>query len=300
MLAGISVFCFAASYAVALLLEATRPFFRSGLRGILMLGFTGAGLLAHTLFLGYRAFTAESAPLSSPFDWYLLAAWTLVCVYLISIYSYPKVPLGLFILPLVLGLIGMAEYSSRQPFAQHPAAQVWGPVHGVFLLLGYVAVIVGFVAGLMYLLQSRRLKRKVLPSNGLKLPSLERLERINSRAIVLSALFVGLGFVSGIVLNAVSRGRGLDSVPWTDPVIWRLGSMLLWLCAAALFSSFYKPAQRGRKVAYLTVASFCFLAVSVLLFRALLDSEHDQKVDRAVSQQTDIVQDRFRSVEVRR
>ncbi len=276
MLSGISVFCFAASYTVALLLEATRLFFRSGVRGALMLGFAGAGLIAHTLFLIYRAITSTGAPLSSEFDWYLLGAWALVAAYLYSIFYQPRVQLGLFLLPLILALIGMAQFSTREPFAQHPAAQVWGAVHGIFLLIGYVAVIGGFVAGLMYLMQAHRLKRKTLPSAGLRLPSLEWLETVNSRAIVISAVAVAAGFISGILLNVINRRHNVDYVPWSDPVVWRSGGMLAWLIAAALFSSFYRPAQRGRKVAYLTVASFVFLAVTVAI-RLWVPSEHKAK-----------------------
>ncbi len=45
MLSGISITCFAGSHAVVLLLELTRPPFRSGLRGAIMLGFACAGLV---------------------------------------------------------------------------------------------------------------------------------------------------------------------------------------------------------------------------------------------------------------
>src|SRR5882762_8167631 len=101
---GITIFCFAASYSVALLLEASRLVFRSGVRGALLLGFGGAGLLAHTLFLGHRALRAGAAPLSSEYDWYLVAAWVLAVVYLYLTLQHPRTAVGLFTLPLVLGL----------------------------------------------------------------------------------------------------------------------------------------------------------------------------------------------------
>ena len=43
---------------------------------------------------------------------------------------------------------------------------------------------------------------------------------------------------------------------------------MLWLLAATTFEWLYKPAQQGRKVAYLTVASFVFLAVVMALVLA--------------------------------
>ncbi len=75
-----------------------------------MLGFAAAGLVAHTAFLYYRAVNAAGAPLSSERDWFLVAAWVLVVVYLYLAVLHPKVPFGLFLLPLALGLIGAATF----------------------------------------------------------------------------------------------------------------------------------------------------------------------------------------------
>lgn len=91
-----------------------------------MIAFAAAGLFAHTLFLAWRAANEHAVPLSSAFDWYLLAAWLLAGGYLWLTIANPKTPVGLFMLPLVLGLIGAAHLSSREPFPQSPATQVWG------------------------------------------------------------------------------------------------------------------------------------------------------------------------------
>jgi ABC-type uncharacterized transport system permease subunit len=230
-------------------------------------------LLAHTLYLGRRAVIVDGAPLSSAFDWYLLAAWAMMVVYLFLIWYHPRTSIGLFLLPLVLGLIGLAKFADRTPFPTSSAGQVWGAIHGVFLLLGLVAVALGFVAGVMYLIQSYRLKHKMPSASGVRLPSLEWLERVSSRAILVSVLMVGIGFASGIVLNMILQQRKLDEVPWSDPVIWRTALMFGWLLVAAVFSAIYRPARSGRKVAYLTVANFVFLAVS-LGIGVLLPSEH--------------------------
>ena len=135
-LSGISVFCFAASYTVALALELTRMFFRSGVRGALMLGFAGAGLLAHTLFLGYRAATASGAPLSSAFDWDLLGAWALVVIYLYLTWYHPKTSIGLFLLPLVLALLGLSQFADQEPFPQSSPARCGGRCTGFFCSWG--------------------------------------------------------------------------------------------------------------------------------------------------------------------
>ena len=230
----------------------------------LLIFFAAAGLLAHTLFLGYRAATATTTPLSSPFDWFLVAAWVLAATYLYLTFYHPRTAVGLFILPLVLALVGVAQFfASHEPFAETRASQIWGAIHGVFILLGTVAVMVGFVAGLMYLLQSYRLKHKQLPPQGFRLPNLEWLDHVNSRAIVISALMLAAGFLSGTVLNLVNHRLQVDELPWSDPVIWTSCLLLVWLATAAIFGVLYKPARQGRKVAYLTVASFMFLVLAL-------------------------------------
>ena len=125
MLSGISITCFAASYATALALEVARLFLRSGAPA-LSLGFAGAGVFAHTVFLGYQATSAAGLPLSSRQDWYLIAAWVLALAYLYLAVYHPRNAFGVFVLPLVLGLVGVgALVADARPFAREPASQVW-------------------------------------------------------------------------------------------------------------------------------------------------------------------------------
>ncbi len=267
-LSGISVVCFAASYGVALALEISRLFFRLPVRLVVMLGFGAAGLFAHTVYLTLRAQGSLSAgnPLSSWHDWYLLAAWILAAVYLGLAASRPQTTVGLFMLPLVLVLIGVAWlFPGDVSFPRERASVIWGMIHGVMLLLGTVAVSFGFVAGLMYLVQSWRLKHKVPPQAGFKLPSLEWLQTVNKQSLAYSSVFIAAGLLAGIVLNATKSAGPGAHVPWTDSVVISSTVLLVWLLAATIFEWRYKPAQQGRKVAYLTVASFVFLAMVMAL-----------------------------------
>lgn len=264
-LSGISIVCFAASYAVALACEASRLLFRSGVRGAVMVGFAGAGLVAHTLFLGWRAANEAALPLSSPFDWYLLAAWLLAAFHLYFTVTNPRTPVGLFMLPVVLLLVGAAQLSSRDPFPQNPATQVWGAIHGSLNLLASVSVAIGAIAGLMWLIQAARLAQKRAPLQGFRMPSLERLAQVTGRTLAISAWTAAAGFVSGIVLNAVNRQRGLlDTVPWTDPVVLRMGALVAWLIGAdALAQLARRRADGPRTTAWLSLASLAVLAASI-------------------------------------
>jgi ABC-type transport system involved in cytochrome c biogenesis permease subunit len=273
----ITFLCFTASYLVAFALELLRGGLRNrlreGVREILLVGFAGAGLIAQTLFLWQRAATATGAPLSSAMDWFLLAAWTLAVIYLYFALFHSRSTVGIFLLPIVLALIGAARLADPQPFPVTPATQVWGMIHGIFLLLGAVSVSVGFASGVMYLLHAYRLKHKLPPSRVFRLPALERLERVNFHSLLVSTFLIAVGFVSGVILNMVAQQKQLGRVPWSDPVVVRTGLLLGWLVVASLFSLVYRPARQGRKSAYLTITSFA-LVVLFLAARLLMPSEH--------------------------
>ena len=260
-LSGISIVCFVARYAVALGCEASRLVFRSGVRGMVMVGFAAAGLVAHTLFLGWRAVSESTVPLSSPFDWYLLAAWLLAAGYLWLALTNPRTPVGLFLLPVVLALVGAAVLASREPFLQSPAAQVWARIHGSFNLAFSVSVALGAVAGMMWLIQAGRLTRKQPPLKGFRMPSLERLALVTHRTLGVAAWTAVAGFVSGIVLNAVKLP---ESVPWTDPVVMRMGMVVAWLVVADGVTLATRRRPGGDRIAaWLSVASLMVLAGSI-------------------------------------
>jgi hypothetical protein len=264
-LSGISIVCFAASYAVALACEASRLAFRSGVRGAALVAFAAAGLFAHTLFLFWRAVDGGAAPLSSPFDWYLLAAWLLAAGYLWLTIANPRTPVGLFLLPIVLGLVGAATLASREPFLHDAASLFWGRIHGGLHLIWSVSVVLGAIAGLMWLIQAGRLTRKEAPVRGFRMPSLERLASITARTPMVAAWAAAAGFASGIVLNAVNRGRGLiETVPWTDPVVLRMAAVVAWLVIAARIAAAARSRpDGGRTTARLALVSLAVLAASI-------------------------------------
>src|SRR5262249_20910186 len=132
----VTVVCFAASYAAALLLDVLnqiRP--RAALR-LLAVAFGAAGLLAHTIYLA-----VQRPPLAWQFGWMLFLAWILAIVYVYRAVHYPRLAWGIFMLPLVLGLVGLAVVFGRPPEGTEsvPTAlspqddRFWGVLHAGFL-----------------------------------------------------------------------------------------------------------------------------------------------------------------------
>jgi ABC-type uncharacterized transport system permease subunit len=145
-------------------------------------------------------------------------------------------------------------------------------------MLGTIAVLVGFFAGLMYLIQSYRLKQKRPVSAGFRLPSLEWLERTNSRSLGAATVFVLGGFLTGVLTQLAQDDS--HRLSWTNPVVLSLTLMTAWLLVAEVFRMIYPAARQGRKVAFLTLAAFGFL---LLVFASVMwgDSFHQEKATRA-------------------
>ncbi len=277
---GINLLYFTACYAIALVLEVPGSWSRFRFRRGACLLVASVGVIVHTYYLGQRVVEMPTVPLASHHDWSLLAAWLLAVIYVGGLFYYPRSSLGVFLLPAVLALIGVSLFAAKEPLASFEAPRVWGLVHGVLLLLGTVAVLLGFLSGLMYLLQSSRLKHKTTSSSdGLRLPSLEWLERVNSRSLGAAALLVGGGFLTG-TLNRLAQQGERGSLPWNDPVVLSLTSMLAWLVIAEVFRLVYPAARQGRKVAYLTIAAFVFLLL-VLATVTWSDTLHMSGVETA-------------------
>jgi ABC-type transport system involved in cytochrome c biogenesis permease subunit len=344
----VTLVCFAASYAVAFGLEVWRHFRPREIVRLLAVAFGAAGLLAHTIYLA-----VQRPPLLWQSGLMLFLAWVLAVFYLYGSLHHRRLAWGVFVLPLVLGLCGLAAFLGRPadlPLADrarvvlqnHCAAchapggparggfdflfdrdqlvahglldpgrpddsrlyqlaqkampphgggtppdaddlaalrrwindgapalsaeprlalsydRSWGFLHGILILLAAVGVCVGFLASLMYLFQARRLRAKVPPRKGLRLLSLEHLERMNRRAIDWSFPLLTAGVAIGAVLMAQHPPSA-----WTDPRVLATG--VLWLAFLAMILLRYGWHLRGRQVAVLTIAAFALLICCLVL-----------------------------------
>jgi ABC-type transport system involved in cytochrome c biogenesis permease subunit len=257
----ITLFCFGASYAVALGLEIIQLVRPHALQRLLATVFGAAGLLAHTLYL-----LVHQPRLLSQFGSLLFLAWILAVFYLYGSLHHRRVAWGVFVLPLPLALISLAAFSvpllsdsaGRFSFLTLESGTFWQAVHVALFILGSVGVCVAFLASVMYLLQAQRLKAKALPGQGLKLLSLERLEKMNRRAINLAFPLLTMGLLIGLV-QLLQGAERLQS--WTDTRV--LSTLLLWFVFAIVLYLRYGFHLRGRTVALLTILAFCLLLVTL-------------------------------------
>jgi ABC-type uncharacterized transport system permease subunit len=271
----LSVLCFAGTYGLALLAELARFVVRSTIRWYLAAGLMALGWLVQTAFLANLALKNPLTLVTTAFESVMVLSWIVALIGLYLMVRSPKpVAVGMFVLPLVLGLITAGWFAPRQSDWSEWGGTVtfWGTVHGIFLLAGAVFTCVAFFAGLMYLVQMRRLKGKHPSPFGLALPSLEQTERINRGAITIAFPLLTFGLLIGIILSLAVGGEG-TSVPtahtlrWTDPKV--LSALSMWLVFAVLLHARFTPAMRGKGVMVLTIVAFSFLVFTWVGIEAL-------------------------------
>jgi ABC-type transport system involved in cytochrome c biogenesis permease subunit len=265
-LARITENCFAASYALALALELWHQVRPRPVQRLLAHVAAGAGLVAHTAFLALNPGVAMS-----PFGSLVVLAWILAIFYLYGSLHHPRVGWGLFVLPVVTGLALLAKFAPREDtrragpgWEAFDAEKLWPAVHGWLLVLAAVGVCVGFVASVMYLVQVWRLRAKLPPGRGLKVLSLERLEAMNRRAILLAFPLL----TAGLLLGGVLLMQNQESAAWESVKI--LSTVALWLVFAILLYQRYAAHAGGRQLALLTIVAFALTLFSLVSAHAFV------------------------------
>ena len=292
ILGNITISCFFTSYLVVLLLELLRLIGRIPGRGLMVIVMMVIGLFTHVCYLILRASegaAAGVAPIAADgnaggdiglwatwTDWSLLLALGLAICFFVYYLRRPDTVVSFFFLPAVMAMIAVALMVRDQPpFSRSEATQVWRSIHAFAMMVGSIAVLIGFLAGIMYLIQSRRLKNHRAGS-GLRLPTLETLGRVNRRSLIFSTVAVGIGVIAGVVMNLNRWGQ----IGWTDGGVLLSSLLLGWLISATLLEHLYAPAKQGRKAVYLTLASLGFL---ILAMWGVLSTPHGQNPKSASS-----------------
>ena len=222
-----------------------------------------AGVIAQTIYL-----VVQRPTIAAQYGWMLMLAWILGIFYLYGSLHHRKLAWGIFVLPLVLGLVLIAKLFS--PTVTQPQAPGWfsfqnprflSVAHVTLVLLAAVGICVAFLSSVMYLVQSYRLKAKSLPDKKRwKLPSLERLESMSRHAIGLAFPMLTVGIFLGMLLMFRSKEEIHD---WTDPRV--LSTVALWIVLAIVMYLRYARHLGGRRVAFFTIAAFFMLLITFVL-----------------------------------
>jgi ABC-type uncharacterized transport system permease subunit len=182
----------------------------------------------------------------------LLAFLSMTLFMLVYVIYHTTSP-GVVVFPVVFFLTFVAAVD-QQPvlltsFVPHNG---WLIAHIILIFTSYAALLLSFGASLLYLVQERRLKSKKPASLTSYLPSLEVIDQIGYRSLLLGFPFMTLGLLTGSVLAVLQFGH----VNFFDPKFSL--SILTWVVYMLMVFTRWNSGWRGRRAAFL--ATFAFVA----------------------------------------
>jgi ABC-type uncharacterized transport system permease subunit len=185
-----------------------------------------------------------------------LLAFLIMTSFMMTYLIYKTTSLGIIVFPLVF-LLTFVAATSQQPFTlDSPVVHKgWLFTHIALIFIGYAALVLSFVASLLYLIQERSLKSKKASGILARLPALEVIDEIGYRSLLLGFPFMTLGLIAGTVVAQATYGR----VDFLDPKIFL--SILMWVVYMIMLYTRWSAGWRGRRAAYL--ASLAFVAAVV-------------------------------------
>ena len=231
----------------------------------------GGGAVVHATVLASSWMRAGNIQVTDLAESISFLAWLTATAALVLIVRWRLAVIGAFIAPLVLlastiSALTMRERSFRMPAALRSA---WLPVHVTLAFAGFALFVLAAGVSVVYLAYERRLKTK-RPSARTddRTPSLEKLDRINYRLLVLGFLMLSLAIVSGALWADATWGHFWS---WEPQESW---SLVVWLMYAALLESRLTAGWRGRRVAALTLVVFTVLIGSFVGVSLVTPGKH--------------------------
>jgi ABC-type transport system involved in cytochrome c biogenesis permease subunit len=235
-------------------------------------------VLAHTFVIGMQTMAVWHSPFANPSRAVSTFVWLVTLSYLYLELTTDERAMGVFILPIIVGLQLIPVISpgveTRNPVLDSP----WFWVHVSSLLFAYATFGLAGVLGLTYVLQFKEIKKKHLGYFYTRLPSLQILDRMNSRATMTGWLFLTLGLVVGVIWTLQARplapdDSNLQAMSLEDPKI--LFAVLTW--AVYSFAVFARRAMgwSGRRAALLSAAGFIIVLLNFVPVSYFVKTSHD-------------------------
>lgn len=210
------------------------------------------GLICNSVFLYLRGQAIQHCPISNLFEVVAFFSWSLVLTYLVIGPVYRMSILGAFTAPLVfllnfLALIAPVDIPSNRPNLGWTLE-----LHATLTIMGFGMLGVAALAGIMYLIQERQLKRRSLDHWFYSLPAMGQLEHVHRHVLHWAFLLFSIGMLFGFFIPHQT------AYDWVK-VIW---SGAVWLLYAVLLLAPKFVHLSHKKIAWLSVAGYIFLLLT--------------------------------------
>jgi ABC-type transport system involved in cytochrome c biogenesis permease subunit len=232
--------------------------------------------LAHTFVVGMQTMEVGRIPIAGATPAISTFVWLLALAYLYTEMTTDERAMGAFILPLLVGLQSIPAF---KPATVERAAVLQGPLfdlHVSSLLFAYASFALACVIGITYVLLFKEIKAKHLGFFYARLPSLQILDSMNQRAIVVGWVFLTIGILVGAVWTPQARVYGdprVAAISLQDPKIFV--ALVCW----AVYSFEVFAARRigwgGRRAAYLSTIGFAIVLLNFVPISYFLTTSHN-------------------------
>ena len=187
---------------------------------------------------------------------------------------YRTMSLAVFALPITFFIVFVPSLGyDRYIFPSSGVRISWLIAHIAALLAAYAALGFSMLASVLYLVQERRIKRKIRPGEDSWwapldwLPPLDTLERIAQATLLFGFPCMTVGLVIGSVL---AQETVLGAAYFRDPKV--IASFVMWAIYVLLLFLRNTKGLRGRKAAYLS--GVVFLVVLAVWAANILSRVH--------------------------
>ena len=234
-------------------------------------------VLSHTFVIGMQTMEVRHVPFASRSHAISTFVWLLALSYIYLEVTTDERAMGVFILPIAIGLQMIPAFSPGIENADPVLDSPWFWVHLLSMMFSYATFALAGMLGLTYMLQFKEIKKKHLGYFYARLPSLHVLDAMNSRAVVVGWLFLTIGVVVGVVWTAQARAlapgnSNLQAMSLNDPKI--LIALLTW--AVYAFEVFARSTMgwTGRRAAWLSAVGFVIVLLNFLPVSYFVTTSH--------------------------
>ena len=214
------------------------------------------GAILHALALAASSIEQGRFPVQTLQQMSSMASFFMTAVFLTVYARFKYESLAVFVFPLVFLLALAGALGGESGAAGRPMLQWWISLHVALFLLGYAALFLTCVAGIMYVIQERELKSKRPRAFYYRLPPLGKLDEIGYQALAAAFVLVTLGLIAASVWAFAKWGSN-----WlVDPTIAL--AFLTWGISFAMVFGRLVIGWRGRKGAYFSIAGCACAALT--------------------------------------
>ncbi len=226
-----------------------------------------AAALAHTFVIGMQTMEVGHVPVNTATTAISTFVWLLALSYLYTEMTTDERAMGVFILPL---LVALQTIPALRPGVEKRSPLLEGPLFGIHvssLLFAYASFALACVIGITYVLLFKEIKAKHLGFFYTRLPSLQVLDRMNQRAIVVGWVCLSVGIAAG-ALWARTYAMSLE-----DPKIFV--SVLCWSVYSFELFAARRIGWAGRRTAYLSALGFAIVLLNFVPISYFLTKSHN-------------------------